>query len=85
MSPIQRWVRHGHGGVDWVKVLGLGISGAGLVVTLIKTVLVIGTIPTELSHVKEEQERQGRTLEKVLDHVAFGQRGEIGPAPPVDK
>ena len=85
MSPMQKWVRHGHGGLDWVKVLGLAISGTGLVVTLLKSFMVVASIPTELDNVKAEQERQRRVLEKVYDHVAFGTKGEVGPAPPVEK
>ena len=43
----------------------------------------VNTTANEVRHVKEEQEKQGRLLEKVYDHIAFGEKGEQGPAPPV--
>jgi len=83
-SGVMGWVRHGHGGIDWVKVIGLAMSGAGLTITVIKAVLTLGIMAADVKNVKEEQKRQGDRLEKVYEHVAFGKRGELGPAPPVE-
>lgn len=42
-----------------------------------------GKLVSDVAAVKQEQDRQGRTLEKIFDHVSFTSSGQVGPAPPL--
>lgn len=73
---IPTSARNGLGLGDWLKL-------AGVVGTLAGALIGYGQTQAKVDALVKEQERQGKVLQNVYDHVAFGQGGTAGPAPPL--
>jgi hypothetical protein len=84
MAPLQKWSRTSAGGVDWIKVAGLAFSGAGVAIAIIGAMLKMGGVVSDVGHMKEDLAATRTQVDKLYDHVAWGQRGpEPKPQPPL--
>ena len=68
------------GVADWIKY---GLAVIGLLGGVLAAVQSYGAMTAKVEAMAKEQERQGRVLQSVYDHVAWGQGGTAGPAPPL--
>ena len=74
--PILKSAPLGLSSGDWLKI-------AGFVAALAGALVGYGQTQAKVDALVKEQDRQGKVLQSVYDHVAWGQGGTAGPAPPL--
>ena len=64
-------------------VLGDAQKLFGIIASILAFAAWVGSMKSDVTHLKDDSAAMRAQLDKLYDHVAWGNKGEVGPRPPV--